>query len=112
MMDAPAKKIYYSIKEVSESVGEVESTLRYWESEFKDIISPKRNEGGTRFYTEKDIKDIKVVQFLLRERKLTLEGARKILKNNKEAAEKQAKLMSHLRHIHSELKAIEKSFDA
>jgi DNA-binding transcriptional MerR regulator len=109
-MNAPVQR-KYSIKEVSESVCESESTLRYWESEFRDIISPKRNEGGTRSYTEKDIEDVKMVRFLLRDRKLTLEGARKILKNNRKTAEKQAKLMSHLRHIHSELKAIEKSFD-
>jgi DNA-binding transcriptional MerR regulator len=111
-MDTPVKKIYFSIREVSEMVGEVESTLRYWEGEFQDIISPKRNEGGTRFYAEKDIDDIRLVQFLLRDRKLTIEGARKILKNNKEPAAKQAKLMKHLRHIHGELKELLKSFDA
>jgi DNA-binding transcriptional MerR regulator len=109
-MDVPVQK-KYSIKEVSETVGESESTLRYWEGEFKDIISPKRKEGGTRSYTEKDIEDVRMIQFLLRDRKLKLEGARKILKNNKKIAEKQTKLMNHLRHIHSELKALEKSFD-
>jgi DNA-binding transcriptional MerR regulator len=110
-METVVKKIFFSIKEASEMVGEVESTLRYWEGEFGDIISPKRNEGGTRFYAEKDIEDVRLVQFLLRDRKLTLEGARKVLKNNKEHAEKQAKLLKHLRHIHSELKVFVQSFD-
>jgi DNA-binding transcriptional MerR regulator len=111
-MNAPVKKVYFSIKEISDIVGEAESTLRYWEGEFSNIISPKRNEGGTRFYSEKDIDDVRLAQFLLRDRKLTLEGARKVLKDHKEPAEKQAKLMKHLRHIHSELKEMAKSFNA
>jgi DNA-binding transcriptional MerR regulator len=104
------EKMYYSIKETAEIVGESEPTLRYWESEFQDIISPKRNEGNTRFYAEKDIENVQLVQFLLRDRKLTLEGARKMLKDNRESAIKQAKLKRHLQHIHGELKALEKAF--
>ncbi|MDR2384804.1 MAG: MerR family transcriptional regulator [Tannerella sp.] len=111
-MNAYASKISFSIKEVAETLGEAESTLRYWENEFSDVIAPKRNEGGTRFYSEKDIQDVKTVQFLLRYRKFTIEGARKVLKNNKEAAQKQAKLLKHLQHIHKELKKFSKSFNS
>ena len=105
------EKMYFSIKETAETLGEAESTLRYWESEFQDVISPKRNEGGTRFYAEKDLEDIRLIQFLLRDRKLTLEGARKVLKDNRDNAVKQAKLMRHLQHIRDELKAFGKAFD-
>jgi DNA-binding transcriptional MerR regulator len=110
-METPAGKIFFSIKEAAEMAGESESTLRYWESEFQNVISPKRNEGGTRFYSPKDMEDIRLIRFLLREKKLTLEGARKSLKNNKESAEKQAKLLERLRHIHRELKEFAKSFE-
>ncbi|MDR2148477.1 MAG: MerR family transcriptional regulator [Tannerella sp.] len=105
------EKMYYSIRETAEIVGEAESTLRYWESEFQDIISPKRNEGGTRFYAEKDMEDVRLVQFLLRDQKLTLDGARNALKNNRDDAVKQAKMMWHLQRIRSELLALRKAFD-
>jgi DNA-binding transcriptional MerR regulator len=107
-MENEVKKIYYSIKEVSELIAESEPTLRYWEGEFQDVITPKRNEGGTRFYTEKDIQDVRLIQFLLRERRLTIEGAQKALKNNRSAAEKQSKLFEHLQNLRSELKNLER----
>jgi DNA-binding transcriptional MerR regulator len=110
-MEIAVKKIYCSIKEVSELTTESDSTLRFWEGEFPDVINPKRNEGGTRFYTEKDIADIRLIQFLLREKRLTIEGAQKALKNNRDAAEKQSKLFEHLQNLRSELKNLEREIE-
>ena len=53
-------KKYYSIKEVSEMLDIPESTLRYWEKEFKEI-KPKKNAKGIRHYTVDDIEQIKKV---------------------------------------------------
>ena len=88
---------------------ETESTLRYWESEFQEVISPNRNERGVRFYTEKDIEDVRLVKYLIRDCGLTLEGARKKLKNNKENAERQAKIVNHLKNIRAEAKALDEA---
>lgn len=104
-------KMYYSIKEVASLLGEAEHTLRYWEGEFQDVISPRRNERGVRFYTEKDIEDIQLIKHLIRDRRLTLEGVRKKLKNNKDVTARQAKVVYRLRNIRAELKALGEAMD-
>lgn len=69
------KKMFYTIKEISKLLNENESTLRFWEGEFKEI-RPRRSSGGKRLYSEDDIKLLKKIRYLLRERKLSIEGAR------------------------------------
>ena len=69
------KKMFYTIKEISKLVDENESTLRFWEGEFKEL-RPRRSSGGKRLYSEDDIKLLKKIKYLLRERKLSIEGAR------------------------------------
>ena len=107
----PDVKMYFSIKEVASLLSESEPTLRYWEGEFQDVISPNRNERGVRFYSERDIEDIRLVKYLVRDCGLTLEGARKKLKNNKDSAERQAKIVSHLKNIRAEAKALGEALD-
>ena len=111
MVKTAVTKMYYSIKEVSELLDETEPTLRYWEGEFQDVISPRRNERGVRFYSEKDIDDVRMIKFLIRNNGLTLEGVRKRLKNNKEAAIRQYKVAQHLNNIKAELKELGKAMD-
>lgn len=103
-------KMFYSIKEVALLLSESEPTLRYWEREFKDVIAPERR-NGVRFYTEKDIDNVQLIKYLLRDCGLTLEGARKKLKNNKDVAVRQAKVVRHLKNIRAELKILSESMD-
>ncbi len=49
--------------------------LRYWEKEFT-ILKPKKNRGGNRTYTEKDIELINRIKHLRSKEKLTIAGAR------------------------------------
>ena len=111
VVKATVSKMYYSIKEVASLLEEAESTLRYWEKEFPDFISPKRNDSGVRFYSEKDIEDIRLVKYLIRDRGLTLEGVRKKLKTGKDKALQQAKAIQHLKNIRAEIKALGEAMD-
>ncbi len=77
-MEEEIKKLYYSIREVADMLGEKQYVLRYWETEF-DTLHPKKNRAGNRVYTEEDIEALKVVQRLLRDDKYTIEGARQVL---------------------------------
>ena len=104
-------KIYYSIKEVSALLKENEPTLRYWEGEFRNVISPMRNERGVRFYSEKDIDDVRLLKYLIRDCGLTFEGVRKRLKNNRESVERQVKVVQHLKNIRAEVKAMDEALD-
>jgi DNA-binding transcriptional MerR regulator len=77
------EKLYYSIGEVA-GIFEVNTSLiRFWEKEF-DIIKPKKNKKGNRFFTKQDIDNFHLIYHLVKERGMTLQGAKKKLKDNKE----------------------------
>ncbi len=86
-------KQYYSMGEVTSMFKENHSLIRYWESEF-DILRPKKNGKGDRFFRPVDVKNLYLIYDLLRRRKFTIEGARDYLKNNKKADEKFAAVQS------------------
>ncbi len=80
MKNLSIKKLYYSISEVSKITEVEQYVLRYWETEFEEL-KPQKNRAGNRIYTNKDIKLILLIKSLLREKKYTIEGAKKILEN-------------------------------
>ena len=80
MKDLSIKKLYYSISEVGKITSVEQYVLRYWETEFEQL-KPQKNRAGNRIYTNKEIQLIMHTKTLLRERKYTIEGARKILEN-------------------------------
>ncbi len=55
-------------------------TLRYWEKQFKEI-KPVIRAGKRRYYSENDLKTIKLIKFLLKDKGMTIDGAKRILKN-------------------------------
>ncbi len=77
------KKMFYTIKETSDLVGENESTLRFWEGEFKEL-RPRRSSGGKRLYSKADIELLKKIKCLLREKKVSIEGAKEQLSGKSE----------------------------
>jgi len=80
MKDLSIKKLYYSISEVSKITDIEQYVLRYWETEFEQL-KPQKNRAGNRIYTNKDIQLILYIKELLREKKYTIEGAKKILED-------------------------------
>ncbi|WP_300600156.1 MerR family transcriptional regulator [Niabella sp.] len=100
------KKHYYSMGEVTAMFKESHSLIRYWESEF-DILKPKKNGKGDRFFRPQDVKNLFLIYDLLRRRKFTIEGAKEYLKNHKKADEKFAAVQSlqRIRGFLLELKA-------
>ncbi|MEO9021817.1 MAG: MerR family transcriptional regulator [Ginsengibacter sp.] len=87
------QKQYYPISDVADMFGENISLIRYWTNEFT-ILKPKKNKKGDRFFRPEDVKNLKLIHHLLRERKYTIEGAKEYLKNNKTAGEKQDMITS------------------
>ena len=82
--------IYKTIGEVAKELnlidvktGQLQThTIRYWESQFKEI-KPTVKAGGRRYYSCKDLKVLSFIKYLLKERGLTINGVKKILKENK-----------------------------
>lgn len=105
------QKLYYSIGEVAEMFGVNESLLRYWEREF-DIIRPRKNAKGTRSYRKEDIDNIRLVYHLVKEKGLTLDGAKKKLKDNKDGVTKNHEIVTRLQGLKEELIAMKTELDA
>jgi DNA-binding transcriptional MerR regulator len=80
-------KQYYPISEVAKMFKANVSLLRYWEKEF-DIIKPRKNRKGDRLFRPEDIKNLKLIHFLLKEKKYTIKGAKTFLKKGKQVKEK------------------------
>lgn len=99
------EKLFYSISEVAEMFSVNQSNLRFWEKEFKQL-KPKRNEKGTRFYSQVDISIIKQIIYLVSEQKLTLDGARRKLSQKKDAIAKQQEVVERLKLVRQELLGI------
>lgn len=105
------EKIFYSISEVAKMLNVNESNLRYWEKEFPNIIKPHKTEKGTRQYRQEDIESIRLVHYLVKEKGLTLAGARQKLKENKEGTIKTEEIVTRLKIIKKELLSLKREFD-
>jgi DNA-binding transcriptional MerR regulator len=92
------EKLYYSIGEVAKIFEVNTSLIRFWEKEF-DIIKPHKNKKGNRLFTQKDIDHFHLIYHLVKERGLTLKGARKKLKENKEETENNFEVVKKLQDI-------------
>ena len=55
--------------------------LRFWEKEFPQL-KPKLRAKGRRYYTAENVKLLKKIQYLLKDKGLTIKGAKKIIENN------------------------------
>lgn len=99
-------KLYYPIGEVAEMFEVNASLIRFWEKEF-DIIKPKKNKKGNRLFTPEDLDNFKVIYNLVKEQGLTLEGAKKYLKENRKAVKHELKVeKSQFSEIENKLKSI------
>jgi len=103
-------KIFYSISEVAEMLHVSESLLRYWEKEFP-TIHPKKVGRGKRMYTDSDIAAIKVVYRQVKERGMTISGAREAIKREKGNPDKKTKVLESLKMIREELQAINRELN-
>ncbi|MGP1420196.1 MAG: MerR family transcriptional regulator [Tannerella sp.] len=96
------EKLYFSIGEVAQQFGLNESTLRFWEKEF-DEISPRKTKKGTRYYRQEDIEQIRLIYHLVKERGMTLSGARRKLKENRETTVRILEISDRLQGVRAAL---------
>lgn len=103
-------KLFYSISEVAQMFGVNESLLRYWEKEFPQI-TPKKGSRGIRQYRKEDVETIRLIYYLVKEKGMTLPGARQKLKDNKETTIRNFEIINRLRGIREELLAMKNALD-
>ena len=92
------EKVFYSIGEVADLFGVNTSNIRFWENEF-DILKPHKNNKGNRMFTNDDIENLKIIYHLLKERGMTIKGAQKKLKENKEDTLQNFEVVNRLQEI-------------
>ena len=81
---------YKTIGEVAKIIGLIDKkkgtlsthTLRFWEKKFSQI-KPKILSGRRRYYSNKEIRIIKLIKYLLKEKGMTIRGAKAVLNNSK-----------------------------
>ena len=103
-------KIYYSIGEVAQMFGITESTLRFWEKEFPQL-TPKKAGRNVRQYRKEDIETVKLIHHLVKERGMTLPGARQRMKDNREDTLRRFELVERLKAIREELMNMKLALD-
>ncbi len=107
-MKTEIKKLYYTIGEVSNIFNVNASLIRYWEKEFQ-IIKPKKNKKGNRLFTQKDIDNFHLIYHLVKERGMTLKGAKMKLKENKDDTLNNFEVVKTLKNIRKMLVDIKDS---
>lgn len=102
------EKVFYSIGEVAAMFNVNTSLIRFWEKEF-DIIKPKKNKKGNRLFTKSDIDNFHIIYHLVKEKGMTLKGAQKKLKENRDNVESNFEIVSSLKTIRGMLVEIRDS---
>jgi DNA-binding transcriptional MerR regulator len=100
-IDLPEKR-YYKIGEVAKAFGLNTSHIRFWEKEF-DILKPKKNNKGNRLFTQEDLKNLKLIYHLVKEKGFTLEGAKIKMKENPKNVKSNHDIIIRLETIKAEL---------
>ncbi|MEZ5045769.1 MAG: MerR family transcriptional regulator [Chitinophagaceae bacterium] len=105
-------KVYYTITEVAAMYGVNASLLRFWEKEFPAQLSHlKKNKKGDRYYSKKDIENLNMIFHLVKDKKMTLEGARSYLKSNKKKIKEDQNILDELHKVKSFLLDLKKNID-
>ncbi|GAA3781365.1 MULTISPECIES: MerR family transcriptional regulator [Corallibacter] len=100
-IELPEKR-YYTIGEVAKAFDVNTSLIRFWEKEF-DELKPKKNAKGNRKFTPEDIKNLKFIYHLVKERGFTLDGAKTHLKEEKKKSLTNYEIISKLEDVKAQL---------
>lgn len=95
---------YYKIGDVSDILGVPQSTLRYWEGEFG--VSPMRTPGKARHYTAEDIRNLRIIHYLIRVRGMKIEAAKRQFTENRDNISRRVDIIDKLEEVSADLKSL------
>lgn len=104
-------KLFYTISEVASIIGESTTLVRFWSNSFPEYIKPSRNLKQNRMFTQRDLDAIKRIHYLVKEKGLTLDGARAMMKNNKDGVDNTAEIIGRLTAVKDMLLNVRNSLD-
>ena len=103
------EKIYYTIGETAEILGESTSLVRFWTNSFEKFLNPRRNAKGNRIYTADEIDTLKQIHLLVKEQGMTLEGAARRLAEDRRSVDSRVKALDTLKEIRAQLLEVRKA---
>ena len=102
-------KLYYSIGEVADLLGENVSLIRFWSDYFSKFIKPERNAKGNRLYKAEDMETLRQVHLLVKSNGMTLAGAAARMASDRKSVEARVKSINYLKDIRQQLVEIRES---
>ena len=105
------KKIIYSMGEVAEMFDVNASLIRYWETQFEEL-KPRKNKKGNRLFSPADIETLKLIYHLVKERGMTLEGAKRSLRQSRGEVSRDSELLERLQRIRAQLAEVREELKA
>lgn len=99
------EKLYYNISEVAAYFNEEVSAIRYWEKRFS-ILKPKKNKRGVRFFTAHDMENLELIHYLIRTKKMTVEGAQQELILRAEEVDRKVAALRKLKNVRMHLETL------
>lgn len=103
------EKLYWTIGEVAELLGETVPLVRSWTKEFPAFVKPVRNAKGNRLFTADDIDALRQIHYLVRVKGLTLKGAGRQMQADRASVDRLAKVLERLKNIRNRLEEIKKN---
>ena len=105
-----AEKQYYSIGEVARMFKLTVSNIRFWENQF-EMLRPKKNKKGDRFFTRQDLKNLKLIYHLVKEQGYTIDGARKKMTQHLDETSDRVELIETLKGVRTFLTTMKDQLD-
>ena len=103
------EKLYFSIGEAAQAIGESTSLVRYWTNEFGKHFKVSRSSRGDRKYTAEDIETLKQIHYLVNVKGMTLVWVDKALKEGKSSVDRSVKVLESLKNIRDQLVEVKKA---
>ena len=103
------EKLYYSISEVAQILGEAPSLVRFWSNTFSRFIKPVRNAKGNRQFKAEDVEVLKQIHYLVKDKGMTLDGAASQLAESRSSVESRVKALDSLKAIRARFVQIKDS---
>lgn len=90
-LQAIPDKMAFKIGEVADLLNVKQYVLRYWETEFEEL-RPKKSSHNQRMYSKKNVEIALLIQKLLHEDRFSIEGARKVIRDQKNEMQRQKEM--------------------
>lgn len=92
---------YYAIGEVAAMLQVKTSNIRFWTKEFNLKVRTTRK--GDRMYTPDQLKELRTIYYLVKEKKYTINGAKEKLKNQRNVTMQSVDLKNSLMQLRNKL---------